>query len=173
MRAGRCACASRYRDAIGAPLPPGLADVFLAASEDPLGEIIRRYVRTHGPFTTQELAARYALQPAVVERSLQALHGLGKLLEGEFRPRGQHQEWCDPEILQQIRRKSLARLRREVEPVEQHTFARFLTHWQGLLSPRRSSHGHLDVLLDAIENLQGAPLPASLLESSILPARIA
>ncbi len=82
-------------------------------------------------------------------------------------------EWCDAEILRQIRRKSLARLRREVEPVEQHTLARFLTHWQGLLSPRRSSHAHLDALLDAIESLQGAPLPASLLESSILPARIA
>jgi ATP-dependent Lhr-like helicase len=77
------------------------------------------------------------------------------------------------EILRQIRRKSLARLRREVEPVEQHTLARFSTHWQGLLSPRRSPHAHLDVLLDAIESLQGAPVPASLLETAILPARVA
>src|SRR5580700_2060219 len=169
MRAGRCACASRYRDAIGAPLPPGLAEVFLVASEDPLGEIIRRYVRTHGPFTTQELAARYALQPAVVERSLQALHGLGKLLEGEFRPRGQHQEWCDPEILQQIRRKSLARLRREVEPVEQRTFARFAVRWQGVTVRRRG----VDALLDAVESLQGTAILASELEREILPARVA
>ena len=97
----------------------------------------------------------------------------GRVLEGGFRPGGLHREWCDAEILRQIRRKSLARLRREVEPVEQHTLARFLTHWQGLLAPRRSGSAHLDALLDAIENLQGAPLPASLLESSILPARIA
>ncbi len=95
------------------------------------------------------------------------------MLEGGFRPGGLHREWCDAEILRQIRRKSLARLRREVEPVEQHTLARFLTHWQGLLAPRRTGTAHLDALLDAIENLQGAPLPASLLESSILPARIA
>ena len=94
------------------------------------------------------------------------------MLEGGFRPGGLHREWCDAEILRQIRRKSLAKLRREVEPVEQHTLARFLTHWQGLLSPRRASAGHLDALLDAIESLQGAPLPASLLETSILPARI-
>ncbi|MBV9887975.1 MAG: winged helix DNA-binding domain-containing protein, partial [Acidobacteria bacterium] len=119
--------AGRYRDALGTPLPPGLAEVFLTSSEDPLREIIRRYARTHGPFTTQELATRYALQPSQVDAVLRALHGKGKLLEGEFRPRGQHQEWCDPEILQQIRRKSLARLRREVEPVEQRTFARFTT----------------------------------------------
>src|ERR1019366_899768 len=87
-------------------------------------------------------------------------------------------EWCDAEILRQIRRKSLAKLRREVEPVEQHTLARFLTHWMGLLTPRRAGHGNLghanlDALLDAIESLQGTPLPASLVESSILPARIA
>ena len=161
--------ASRYRDALGTPLPPGLPEVFLESSEDPLREIIRRYARTRGPFTTQELAARYTLQPATVDAVLRALHGRGKLLEGEFRPRGQHQEWCDPEILQQIRRKSLARLRREVEPVEQRTFARFATRWQGVTLRRRG----LDALLDAVESLQGAALLASELEREILPARVA
>ena len=161
--------ASRYRDALGTPLPPGLAEVFLASTEDPLREIIRRYTRTHVPFTTQELAARYALQPAQVDAALHALHAKGKLLEGEFRPRGQHQEWCDPEILQQIRRKSLARLRREVEPVEQRTFARFTARWQGVATRRRG----LEALLDAVENLQGATLLVSELEREILPARIA
>ena len=110
------------------------------------------------------------------QRSKNALRQLaheGRVLEGGFRPGGLHREWCDAEILRQIRRKSLAKLRREVEPVEQHTLARFLTHWQGLLAPRRGGHAHLDALLDAIESLQGAPLPASLLETSILPARIA
>ncbi|HEY2822249.1 MAG TPA: crosslink repair DNA glycosylase YcaQ family protein [Candidatus Acidoferrum sp.] len=161
--------AGRYRDALGTPLPPGLAEVFLTSSEDPLRELIRRYARTHGPFTTQELASRYALQPAQIDAILRTLHGKGKLLEGEFRPRGQHQEWCDPEILQQIRRKSLARLRREVEPVEQRTFARFATRWQGVATRRRG----LDALLDAVENLQGSALLVSELEREILPARIA
>ncbi len=161
--------AGRYRDALGTPLPPGLAEVFLTSSEDPLRELIRRYARTHGPFTTQELATRYALQPAQVDAVLRGLHAKGKLLEGEFRPRGQHQEWCDPEILQQIRRKSLARLRREVEPVEQRTFARFTTRWQGVATRRRG----LDALLDAVENLQGSALLVSELEREILPARIA
>ncbi len=161
--------AGRYRDALGTPLPPGLAEVFLTSSEDPLRELIRRYARTHGPFTTQELATRYALQPAQIDAVLRGLHAKGKLLEGEFRPRGQHQEWCDPEILQQIRRKSLARLRREVEPVEQRTFARFATRWQGVATRRRG----LDALLDTVENLQGSALLVSELEREILPARIA
>ncbi len=106
---------------------------------------------------------------SAVETVLRTLHGQGKLLEGEFRPSGHHREWCDPEVLRQIRRKSLARLRREIEPVEQATFVRFSTRWQGVTVPRRG----LDALLDTIEAMQGAAILASELETEILPARIA
>jgi ATP-dependent Lhr-like helicase len=161
--------AGRYRDALGTPLPPGLAEAFLQAPADPLAEIIRRYARTHGPFTTGDIATRYQLQTPAVEAVLSKLNSQGKLLEGEFRPNGHHREWCDPEVLRQVRRKSLARLRREIEPVEQSTFVRFSTRWQGVAVPRRG----LDALLDAIESLQGAALLASDLETEVLPARIA
>ena len=164
--------AARYRDALGIPLPPGLPASLMEPIAQPVLELVRRYARTHGPFTERDAANRFALDPAVIENALRLLAHEGRVLEGGFRPGGLHREWCDAEILRQIRRKSLAKLRREVEPVEQHTLARFLTHWQGLLSPRRASAGHLDALLDAIESLQGAPLPASLLETAILPARI-
>ena len=194
--------AARYRDGLGIPLPPGLAASLLGPVAQPVLELVRRYARTHGPFTLREAADRFALDAEAVEHALRQLAADGRVLEGGFRPGGlqhpsgyttsaggpvfppqrqrpvagapvSHSEWCDAEILRQIRRKSLARLRREVEPVEQYTLARFLTHWQGLLAPRRTGAAHLDALLDAIENLQGAPLPASLLETSILPARIA
>ena len=165
--------AARYRDGLGIPLPPGLAAALLEPVAHPVLELIRRYARTHGPFTLREAADRFALDAEAVENALRQLAHEGRVLEGGFRPGGLHREWCDAEILRQIRRKSLAKLRREVEPVEQHTLARFLTHWQGVLAPRRTGTAHLDALLDAIESLQGAPLPASLLESSILPARIA
>ena len=165
--------AARYRDALGIPLPPGLAAALLEPVAHPVLELVRRFARTHGPFTLREVSDRFALDTEAVEQALRALAHESRVLEGGFRPGGLHREWCDAEILRQIRRKSLAKLRREVEPVEQHTLARFLTHWQGLLAPRRTGPAHLDALLDAIENLQGAPLPASLLETSILPARIA
>jgi len=165
--------AARYRDGLGIPLPPGLAAALLEPVAQPVLELVRRFARTHGPFTLREAADRFALDAAVVEEALRQLAHEGRVLEGGFRPGGLHREWCDAEILRLIRRKSLAKLRREVEPVEQHTLARFLTHWQGLLAPRRSGQGNLDGLLDAIESLQGAPLPASLLETAILPARIA
>jgi ATP-dependent Lhr-like helicase len=160
--------AARYRDAVGTPLPPGLADVFLASTDRPLLELLRRYARTHGPFTTADVAARYGLAASQVDTALRRLHLDGKLLEGEFRPGGTHREWCDPDVLQQVRRKTLAKLRREVVPAEQHTFARMLTRWQGAAVPRRG----LDALLDTIEILQGAALPVSDLEREILPARV-
>jgi len=165
--------AARYRDALGIPLPPGLPAALLEPVAQPVLELVRRYARTHGPFTLREATDRFALDADVVEQALLQLVHESRVLEGGFRPGGVHREWCDAEILRQIRRKSLARLRREVEPVEQQTLARFLTHWQGILMPRRGIHAHLDALLDAIENLQGTPLPASLLESAILPARVA
>ncbi len=160
--------AARYRDALGIPLPPGLADVWLRSSVEPLLEIIRRYSRTHGPFTTADVARRYALDARVVEPILKSLHGQGRLLEGEFRPLGSNREWCDPDVLRLVRRRSLARLRKEVEPVDQRVFARLVTRWQGVVKARRG----LDALLDAIEVLQGAAVPVSELEREILPSRV-
>jgi ATP-dependent helicase Lhr and Lhr-like helicase len=160
--------AARYRDALGVPLPPGLPAAFLTESKDALVDLIRRFARTHGPFTTQEAAGWFDLPLAGVDAVLQRLVQMGRVVEGGFRPGGIHREWCDDEVLRTIRRRSLARLRKEVEPVEQRTLARLFTRWQGVVQPRRG----LDALLDVIENLQGAPLPASILETEILPARL-
>ncbi len=161
--------AARYRDALRIPLPPGVPKALLHSVAAPVLELVRRYARTHGPFTREEAAARFGLNPLAVEAALRQLVIDGRVLEGGFRPGGAHREWCDVESLRLIRQKSLARLRREIEPVDQRLLARLQTHWQGVLQKRRG----LDALLDTIESLQGAPLPASLLESQILPARIA
>ncbi|HEY6412343.1 MAG TPA: DEAD/DEAH box helicase [Edaphobacter sp.] len=160
--------AARYRDALGVPLPPGLPTAFLTLAPEAMVDLLRRFARTHGPFTTLEAAGRFGLSSEIVEAVLQRLVQMGRVVEGGFRPGGVHREWCDEEVLRTIRRKSLARLRKEVEPVEQRTLARLFTRWQGVVQPRRG----LDALLDVIENLQGAPIPASILETEILPARL-
>ncbi|MGH9617627.1 MAG: DEAD/DEAH box helicase, partial [Acidobacteriaceae bacterium] len=160
--------AAKFRDALGIPLPPGVPKTFLEPVADPQLEILKRYARTHGPFTAEDAAARFGWSPRIVDSVLRALVHTGRLVEGEFRPGGIHREWCDAEVLRTIRRKSLARLRKQVEPVEQHTLARMTTHWHGCLHRRRG----LDAVLDAVDQLQGAPLPASLIESEILPARV-
>ncbi|HEY0262921.1 MAG TPA: DEAD/DEAH box helicase [Granulicella sp.] len=160
--------AARYRDALKAALPAGVPESFLQAVPDAMLDLLRRYARTHGPFTSEEAAQRFGLPAASVDAVLSRLVQAGRIVEGGFRPGGVHREWCDNEVLRSIRRRSLARLRKEIEPVEQRTLVRLITRWQGVIAPRRG----LDALLDAIEMLQGASLPASLLETEILPARI-
>ncbi len=160
--------AGRYRDALGVPLPQGLPQSLLQPSPHAAHDLARRFARTHGPFTTSDFAARYGLGRTTAQALLKELADAGRLLEGEFRPGGSGREWCDPDVLQTIRRRSLAKLRRQVEPVEPGVLGRLLTTWQGVVRRRTG----LDAVLDAIDNLQGAPLPASLFESEILAARI-
>jgi len=160
--------AAKFRDALGVPLPPGVPRAFLEAGNEPHLELLKRYARTHGPFTVDDAATRFGWNPQLVQGWLRALVHAGRLMEGDFRPGGIHREWCDVEVLRTIRRKSLARLRKQVEPVEQHTLERMATHWHGCLHRRKG----LDAVLDAVDQLQGAPLPASLIEREILPARV-
>ena len=160
--------AARFRDALGIVPPPGLPDAFLAAVEDPLGDLASRYARTHVPFHVQDVAARFGLGLAPIRTALERLAARGRVLEGEFLPAGRGREWVDAEVLRVLKRRSLARLRQQVEPVAPEALARFLVQWHGLTQPRRG----LDALLDAIEQLQGAALPVSALEQHILPQRI-
>ncbi|MQA29708.1 MAG: DEAD/DEAH box helicase [Luteitalea sp.] len=160
--------ASRYRDALGVPLPTGIPESLLTRVPDPLGDLALRFARTHAPFTAADLSARYGFTVAAAESVLTRLTGEGRLLEGEFRPGGTRREWTDAGVLRMLRRRSLAKLRHEVEPVDQPVLGRCAATWQGILKRR---HG-TDALLDAIEQLQGAPLPASLLETELLPARL-
>jgi ATP-dependent Lhr-like helicase len=160
--------AARFRDALGVPLPVGIPESLLQPVRDPLGDLALRYARTHAPFTAADFAMRYGLGAASAEAVLLRLTGEGRLVEGEFRPGGTRREWTDAGVLRLLRRRSLAKLRHEIEPVDQTVLGRFSTTWQGIVKRR---HG-TDALLDAIEQLQGAPLPASILETEILPARI-
>jgi ATP-dependent Lhr-like helicase len=160
--------AARYRDALGVPLPTGLPESLLEPVPHAALDVVRRYAKTHAPFTAAEVAARYGLGRSMAEALLKELSGAGRVLEGDFRPGGTGREWCDPDVLQTIRRRSLARLRHQVEPVEPAVLGRLVTTWQGVVRRRTG----LDALLDAIETLQGAPLAASILETEILPARI-
>jgi len=162
--------AGRLRDALGVALPPGLPPAFLAPAPHALREVLARYARTHAPFPTRDVARRFGTEDAVLDPALQELAAAGRLLEGEFRPGGSGREWCAPEVLAALRRRSLARLRRQVEPTEPAALARMLLDWHGLTgAPRRPG---TEALLEAIEQIQGAVFPASALESDILPARI-
>ncbi|MET8700426.1 ATP-dependent helicase [Kitasatospora sp. NPDC004723] len=165
--------AGRLRDALGTPLPVGVPEAFTEPVKDPLGDLLARHARTHGPFTAAGAAARYGLGTAVVTGTLHRLTATGRLVQGEFTPVESHTatvEWCDAEVLRRLRRRSLAALRQEVEPVPPRALAAFLPQWQHLAGHRLRGP---DGLLRVVEQLQGTALPASALEKLILPARLA
>jgi len=209
---------ARLRDGLGVPLPMGVPLAFLEPVADPLGDLVGRYARTHGPFTTAELAARLGLGTAVVLSVLKRLAADGRVVEGEFRPHpegvpetqslesGQDgatdggvsvggalpdpslpggaslgetarlvggQEWCDAEVLRRLRRRSLAALRAEVEPVDANAFGRFLPSWQNVGTSRSpAALKGLDGVLTVVDQLAGVPIPASAWENLVFPARI-
>ncbi|TAP43762.1 DEAD/DEAH box helicase [Arthrobacter sp. S39] len=197
--------AARLRDAIGVPLPMGVPLAFIEPVGDPLGDLVSRYARTHGPFTASEAAARLGLGVAVVSTALKRLAADGRVVEGEFRPHATpardssridgppdeaqpaessqtvvapatSSEWCDAEVLRRLRRRSLAALRAEVEPVDAAAYGRFLPAWQHVRTPGASrgqpSLRGLDGIITAIDQLSGVPVPASAWEPLVLASRV-
>ncbi|MEV0386930.1 DEAD/DEAH box helicase [Nonomuraea sp. NPDC050643] len=220
--------AARVRDALGTPLPVGVPHAFLEPVADPLADLVARHARTRGPFHAGTAAARFGLGVAVVTDALRRLAATGRVVSGEFRPGGRGEEWCDAGVLRMLRRRSLARLRKEVEPVAPETLALFLPAWHGITptgpgpaatgagafrsgtggsDPSRSGPGGadasrsgpggadalrsapggadalrsssggagaraMDALVRSIEQLQGAAVPASALETLVLPSRV-
>ncbi|MDQ0798467.1 DNA glycosylase AlkZ-like family protein [Arthrobacter sp. SLBN-112] len=208
--------AARLRDAIGVPLPMGVPLAFIEPVADPLGDLVSRYARTHGPFTAAEAASRLGLGVAVVGTALKRLAADGRVVEGEFRPHvtppdappqepaGQEtepadhrqpaddlaphaasapdvqhaiaSEWCDAEVLRKLRRRSLAALRAEVEPVDAAAYGRFLPAWQHVRTPGggrgQPSLRGLDGIITAIDQLSGVPVPASAWEPLVLASRV-
>ena len=161
--------AALYRDALGVALPELLPAAFLEPARAPLEQLVMRYARTHGPFETAAIAARFGLIPGQLEPLLVALATRGKLVEGEFDPRGTGREWCDPEMLRRIKRGTLERLRSQISPVPADVLGRFLIDWHGI-GQGRQGDSRLDEVIDLLE---GLPLSFAELERSILPARVA
>ena len=159
--------ASRLRDALGVPLPIGVPTAFLDPVDDPVGDLVSRYVRTHGPFAAQDAADRLGLGIAVVVDVLRRFAADRRVVEGEFRPGATGGEWVDAETLRRLRRRSLAALRSEVEPVPQRALGRFLPAWH-----RFGDLRGIDGLAAAIDQLAGVALPATTWESLVLPARV-
>ncbi|OAN40449.1 ATP-dependent helicase [Microbacterium sp. H83] len=164
--------AGRLRDALGAALPTGIPVAFLEPLADPLGDLIARYARTHGPFTTDAVATRFGIGAAVARHTLQRLEHAGRLTSGFFLPEasgsGTDAEWSDTEVLRRLRMRSLAAIRGSVEPVSPEAYARFLPDWQHLGRPLEG----IDGVLTVIEQFAGVPIPASAWESLVLPSRV-
>ena len=164
----------RLRDGLGIPVPPGVAASFTELAVHPIDDLVLRWARTHGPFVASSIAERYGLGRAIIESACDGLIATGSLVAGSFvdlpgEAAKERRQYCHSQVLALIKRRTLALLRKGIEPVEQVAFARFLAEWQGVGSDSRG----VDAVLGAIEQLSGYPVPASAVESMILPARVA
>jgi ATP-dependent Lhr-like helicase len=157
--------AARLRDTVGIQPPPGTPSEFLEPVVDPLGDIVSRYARTHGPFTSGEAAHHLGISTPSVTEVLIRLERNGKVATGAYRPGGTEHEWVSEAVLTRLRRRSLAVLRKQVEAVEPSRYAEFLPRWQGI-----GSHNSMP-FAEAIAHLRGFVVPASDLESLVLSAR--
>jgi len=160
--------AGLYRDALGCVPPPGLPESFIAPTDAPLEQLLRRYARTHGPFPTRQVAQRYGLRPAQLEPVLRLLETAGRLVHGEIRPLGAEPEWCDAEVMRRLRRRTLARARDEIAPVDAATLGRFLPAWHGIGEGLKGR----DRLMEALLQLEGLSVGWGLLDRVLLPARV-
>ena len=155
----------------GAPPP--------ASPEDAVRELLRGRLGGLGPVTATSLAADLGVGRGVVRAGLAALETEGFVLRGRFTGRAGPEpdsepgsapepEWCERRLLARIHRYTLARLRREIDPVEPADYMRFLFAWHGLDDRREGPAG----LLAVIEQLEGFEAPAAVWEDSIFPARL-
>jgi ATP-dependent helicase Lhr and Lhr-like helicase len=170
--------AGRLRDALGVALPPGVPEAFTEPVPDPLRDLVLRFARTHGPFGSLGVAERYGLGVAVVAGTLHRLAGEGVIAEGDFEPGGGSQ-WCEAGVLRLLRRRCLAKLRKEVEPAPPSVYAAFLPAWQRAdatvtrpAAGGRSRPARADAVYDVVDQLGGAAIPASALETLVLPGRV-
>ena len=167
------------RDGVGVAVPVGVPTAFTESIDDPLGDLLGRYARTHGPFTTHDAAARFGLGLRVTADVLGRMAIDGKLIRGEFTTGAapaatsgsvvESIEWCDADILKILRRRSLAALRAQVEPVSTAAFGRFLPAWQQVGSTHNAG---VDGLAAVIDQLAGVPIPASAVEPLVFGLRV-
>jgi ATP-dependent Lhr-like helicase len=171
--------AGRLRDALGCPLPVGVPEAFTEPVPDPLGDLVARYARTHAPFAAEEAAGHFGLGVAVLRATLERLAAQQRVVRGGFRPETSGEQWCDARVLRRLRRRTVAALREQAEPVAPTALARMLPAWHGVISTGSGDTAGqpklrgVDGVLRAVEQLAGYPVPASALERLILPARVA
>ncbi|MGA2263634.1 MAG: DEAD/DEAH box helicase, partial [Acidobacteriota bacterium] len=154
-----------------ASMPEGVGPGILAGPDPRLiTAVVRGWVEVSGPLTAGGLAGILGFEAGSVRAALIELEGEGLVLRGRFIGASDEEEFCDRRILARIHRATIARLRREIEPVPAATFLNFLLSWQHV-EPERQLEGESG-LLEVIEQLQGFETAAAAWEAEILSARV-
>ncbi|MBX3415620.1 MAG: DEAD/DEAH box helicase [Pirellulales bacterium] len=150
------------------------------APEEATLALLRGRLDVSGPATASEVAELFALRESAVLASLEALEAEGFVLRGHFTPpddagapsdgAAPEIEWCERRLLARIHRLTLDGARRQIQPVDQATFLRFLVEHQHLAADTRLD-GRGGVR-EIVSQLEGFELPAGAWEGDILSARV-
>jgi ATP-dependent helicase Lhr and Lhr-like helicase len=166
--------ADEYTDLLecGSSASTAGAPVELAHSKSEV--ILRRYLRASGPVTCTDIRNRYAFDEQWLDATLDRLIADREIVRGRFTNEPDavaiEDQYCDRHIFEQLYRRTLAMLRREVEPVPADAFAAFLLRWQGAGPAKRTG---TETLAAALEQLTGVALPVAVWQRDVLPARVA
>ena len=155
----------RLRDALGVVPPPQVPFAYLEPVADPVGDLLARFARTHGPFTSADVASALGIGVRMVDDLLQSRKATGQVRWGRFSAAGDHGQWVDTEVLQRIRRRASALLRGAAEPIPAERLCAFLPRWQGVATPGRA-------LMPAVGRLAGYVAAASVWERDLLASRV-
>ncbi len=143
---------------------------FEGSREDAILALLRGWVDSIGPFTTEELASTLCLDEGDVLYAIGQLEMEGVVLRGSYRTGIEGEEFCNRRILARIHRSTIESLRSQVEPTSPAAYIRFLMEWQHV-APEARLHGE-GGLFSVIEKLQGYEVAAGVLEEEVLGARV-
>ena len=177
----------------------GLKEVFPASTVDPpsagvpaasvldrekvIFKIVQGWMESIGPTTVHELAESLRLPVHDINVACLQLEADGQILRGHFRQSqcsassysqsvqpAVQEEWCHRRLLARIHRRTIGRLRKEIEPVTAQDFMQFLFQWHHLI-PGTRLHGEAG-LEEIIRQLAGFEAASSAWERFLLPGRL-
>jgi ATP-dependent helicase Lhr and Lhr-like helicase len=140
-------------------------------------KLAQGWLQILGPTTANALAQTLTLDPSPIHQAFLTMEMQGLLIRGAFEypapePNADNEiEWCERRILQRIHRRTVATLRKQVEPVTPAIYMRWLLQWQHL-APQTQLSGEEGVF-EALRQLEGFEAPAIEWERTLLPARVA
>ena len=144
-----------------------------AAAQEAAAAILERHLASAGPQNQQQILSRYAFDSMWLRRELEHMVESRALAHGRFtphRPTATLDEYVSVHALEQIHRRTLSILRREVRPVPFASLASFLATWQHVGGQNRLCGP--DASRKVMEQLRGLSLPAAVWERDVLPSRI-
>lgn len=146
----------------------------LLAGDEARRRILERWLAQAGPVTLPAITARYDFPADWLQSELDRLVTARHLASGRFTPAGgpaeAENEFVDRRTLEQIHRRTLTLLRREVQPVPFSVYADFLARWQHLYpADRLAGPG---ALRQVLQQLRAAPIVGRVWERDVLPLRL-